>query len=637
MRVALLGGLVVETRSRTTNARDFPGIKPKQLFEILAVERGKAVSKARLADLLWGESLPQNYPGTLESYVSILRRTLQPDVKARESIILTERGGYRLDVDRATLDVEEFDALVASAAGMEPVHALATYRKALSLVRGSVLEDEPYATYAEPMRATYQQRHVSALVNSARLSMITGETLAALELAEQAVAVDPLAEAAYQVLMTTSYSLFRQEDALRAFDRCRRLLADELGVDPLDETVALHLAILRHEDIAALLPHAAAATTTHGVTIVPEPATDLPFLGRATESARLERTITTALHGRFTVICVTGEMGVGKTRLVQSVLQRMGVPAGVNRCSDLESDLPYVALSLALRPILQTSDGDPMPVLAELLRRSEQAHPFDEIARIRVMESLAEELRAHEPFVLVLDDAQWADAATITTLNYLHRRSPDAPVAVVLAGEPEAIRRGPLSRLRAETRIDLDVLSVEDLAGVGGPDMHEQTGGHPLYVAGALEAARLQLATEFPPELRERVLGRCWDLGPQTYRVATVAAVLPAPFLGWTLSHVVGAAHGVAAELDRLVEHGTLVEVGPGFEFKHQAERRLLAESFSEVRRAALLREASRVPPEPVLGNLPSASAATGDYPAYLSGAAFNSAEGQERRAVAEG
>src|ERR1700712_1117981 len=97
MRFNVFGPLVVETANGNLGPRDFPGVKPKQLLEILVAERGHAVSKARLADLLWNDAMPQNYLATLETYVSVLRQFLQPGGKARDSVIVTEQGGYRLD------------------------------------------------------------------------------------------------------------------------------------------------------------------------------------------------------------------------------------------------------------------------------------------------------------------------------------------------------------------------------------------------------------------------------------------------------------------------------------------------------------------------------------------------------------
>ncbi len=91
LRVEVLGPLRVSTPSGVLTPRDFRGVKPKQILQILTVERGHVVSKSKLADMLWGESLPRNYFATLETYVSVLRQTLEPGGRARESVVVTER------------------------------------------------------------------------------------------------------------------------------------------------------------------------------------------------------------------------------------------------------------------------------------------------------------------------------------------------------------------------------------------------------------------------------------------------------------------------------------------------------------------------------------------------------------------
>jgi SARP family transcriptional regulator, regulator of embCAB operon len=113
----MFGALEVETGGSRLGPRDFGGAKPRQLLEILLCERGRTVSKDRLADLLWGDQLPANVAATLETYVSNVRRQLGGT--KRESPLITEPGAYRIDPIRLPSDLDEFDALVAL--GTRPV------------------------------------------------------------------------------------------------------------------------------------------------------------------------------------------------------------------------------------------------------------------------------------------------------------------------------------------------------------------------------------------------------------------------------------------------------------------------------------------------------------------------------------
>jgi DNA-binding SARP family transcriptional activator len=591
VRIEIFGELRVSTPDGEFGARQLPGLKPKQLLEILVVERGHVVSKSRLADLLWREDLPRNYSATLETYVSILRQTLQPGVPARDSVVVTERGGYRLDMERIEVDLDQFDRELDEAAGAEPLVALAGINAALRIVRGQVLEDEQYSDWAEAVRTIYQQRLVNALIDAGRLSLLTGEATAAVALAERAVALNPLAEAAYQVLMTAAYSLWRQEDALQAFGSCRKLLADELGVDPLDETVALHLAILRHEDVASLMPGLPARTQAPAAPGGDEP---LPFLGRQQELKVLREALRSAVDGRFTVVLITGEPGIGKTTLVEALAREAGLPVGSNRCSDLERDLPYLALSLALRPMLSDEADDRLPLLDDLLERVEKDQRFDDLARVRAMEQIATAMRGHDPAIIVLDDVEWADAETITTLGYLRRRCATTPLLVILTCDRAALKREELRMLRPDFRIDLDVLPQGALAQLNDDDLYDATGGHPLFVSSWIEARRRCLPEVFPPELRERILTRCWDLGPQAYRLLSVASALDEPVSPALLATLVGTdLHGIAEELDRLVEQRLITFVDQVFKFRHPPIRQILSDTLSPARRFLLRQRAS--------------------------------------------
>jgi DNA-binding SARP family transcriptional activator len=632
VNISIFGPLQVICGDRVVGPRDFPGLKPKQLLEILVVERGHTVSKGRLVDLLWTERLPQNYLATLETYVSVLRQTLEPGVRPRDSHILTEHGGYRLDSSRVTVDLDEFDEKLREASVSDPVRALSLFESARKIPRGEPFEDEPYADWAVPAREAYTLRRVQALIDAGRLALLTGEANAAFNYAEEAVALNPLAEAAYQILMTAAYSTWRQEVALQAFDRCRRILADELGVDPLDETVALHMAILRHEDAASLRTRLAPLELAAPRPAIVEPASTQPadtepastelastelastepaeattvepagqqtrLVGRQVELRCLENAARTALNGQFSLLLVVGEPGMGKTTIADALAARLDVNTGFNRCSDLESKLPYAALSFALRPVLGPCSQDTIPLLGDLLRRNE-AQPFDELARLATMEGLALELLGTKPFLLVLDDAQWADDETIMTLSYLRRRIPTTPIAVVLTCSRLALRREALRNLQVDARIDLDLLSPQELAALEDPEVLTATSGHPAFVAAWLEARENHLAEAFTPAVRDRVVRRCWDLGPTAYRLLTVASALDQPVQPGQLASLVGASiDDIAGDLDDLVEQRVLTAQADGFRFRVAPERAILNETMSAVRRDLLRKRSRECEPE---------------------------------------
>lgn len=598
VRLEVFGALRVVTPYRTLTAQDFPGAKPRQVLQALLCQRGHRVSKSRLAGLLWGEQLPRDHAATLETYVSVLRRTLDPHSPARDSVIVTEAGGYRIGPAGIEVDLDGFDALVQQAAGASPPAALDALQQALRLVRGEVLEEEGDADWAAPLRQTYRDRHVQVLVDAGRLSLMTGDAPGALSLAQQAVALDPLSEPPYQVLMTAAYSLGRQAEALAAFERCRRLLADELGADPLDQTVALHLAILRHESIAELLPgDRAVRRGPTGVLVAPS---EPPLLGREAELASLTAAAGRARSGRFVVALVTGSAGMGKSRLVEEWLASSGLPSAVNRCSDLESCFPYLALALAVQGAPVAAEPG-LPGVDRLLGQPDSAASFDQPARLALMEAFGRGLRGAPPFVLWLDDAQWADPDTVATLGYLQRRCADVPVLVVLTCDRTRASMDLVRRLRPDLRVDLDLLPQRSVEALGHDGLWAETAGHPLFVEGWLRARRNGLAQPFPHEICERVLMQCWDAGPRAYRLLGLAAALEeatfTPELLAALAEV--PLSDIADDLDRLFELGLLSSAGQSMRFRTPALQAVLCAALSPASRAVTRARASRQPARP--------------------------------------
>lgn len=601
VRIGLFGPLQVRGVSGALDAAAFPGVKPKQLLEVLLCERGHRVSKSRLAEQLWGEALPQDHVATLETYVCVLRRTMRRTGTAHRSIVVTETGGYRVGPVGVAVDLDEFDRLREQAVGVDPATALTRLRSALGLVRGDVLEDEPYARWAAALRETYRDRQVQTLVDAGRLSLVTGDPSAALELAQRAVELEPLAEPAYQVVMSAAYALWRQDEALAAFDRCRRLLAHELGADPMDETVALHLAILRHEQLADLLPSIGAPGHRPPVPLTPSTAprpdqetvrgpSGLPWLGREHELSTLQDSVQRVRSGRLTVALVTGCTGIGKTSLVEQLVQQFDGPVAANRCADVEATLPYLALSLALQSLPRAGE-DGLPALDPLVDGGARS---DELGRLRVMEAFADRVSGRSPFVLWLDDAQWADRETVTTLRYLQRRCPTAPVLVVLTCDRSRATLEALRGLRPDVRLELGPLPRACVDALGDPQLFSVTAGHPMFVGGWLEARRAELPSQFSPGFVERVLMACWDAGPRGYQLLSVAAGLDAgTFRCSTLAALVDVGvPEVVDELEHLVELGLLTWAGQELAFGTPALRSILSAALSPARRSFVRQQA---------------------------------------------
>lgn len=244
MEISIFGYVSVRDAGRRLGPNDFGGRKPKQVLELLLLARGRLVSKEALGEALWPTKAPKNVSATLDTYVCVLRQHLFADRATARLVLVTMPNAYRLVADDLALDADRFDALArrAERAG-DRRERLDLLEEALSLARGDVLEDEPYASWVEPDRALYRERFGRARIAAARDALVACEPASALRHAEAALQSTPFSEGAHRIVMLADYVLGLDDLALAAFARCRDVLGAQLGVDPTSETVQLAAAI----------------------------------------------------------------------------------------------------------------------------------------------------------------------------------------------------------------------------------------------------------------------------------------------------------------------------------------------------------------------------------------------------------
>jgi DNA-binding SARP family transcriptional activator len=581
--IRLFGALEIEEGPRTLGARDLGGARPKQVLEILLAARGHRVSTDRLADLLWGDQQPQDPPGSLQTFVSVLRRRLAPDRDRARELVITETEAYRFASDLVALDLDCFDQLLERSAH-EPTHAARrSLERALALVRGDVLEDEPYASWAQDLRGTYRGRVLGAHLEAADAALAELDYGAGLAHAEAAAALDCFSERAQRTAMLALYALGRQHHALATYREFRVRLDRELGLEPTSETRTLEAAILRQQEIQSLLPRTIRLTQRDAA---PQ---SIRLLGRTSELATLERAAQRALAGSFALVLVEGETGLGKTRLLDEfVISVVGARIGRAGCSQLEQHLPYVPLATALRSALSDVelDADRLPALAQILPELalRKRHQYAEVDALEALVALVVE---HAPLVLVIDDLHSADPSTLAALSYLQHRCADVPAMVLGAARVAAtFANEPLRLLQADPLVRLKPLSSTDLEPLGIPDLHESTGGNPRFVA---ETVRNGNRPALSPTLSNALLGQCRAAGAYAYRVLLAASLLEQPFAPETLAALLQVdATELAEELERLCEHRILRVDGFHFRFRYDLVRQVLLTSISPARRRLL-------------------------------------------------
>ena len=197
--ISLLGDLVISLDGQVL---DVGGRRQRAVLAILVVDRGDVVSAERLIDSVWGELAPSNAIGTLQAYVSHLRRQLEPgrEARSRGNVIVSKGAGYTLQVDDDAVDAWRFDQLVRSAGRHDATDAAATLTEALELWRGPALVEYATQAWAQPevVRLTELRQLAREQLVSARLDL--GEAASLVPESEGLVAEEPLREERWRLL-----------------------------------------------------------------------------------------------------------------------------------------------------------------------------------------------------------------------------------------------------------------------------------------------------------------------------------------------------------------------------------------------------------------------------------------------------
>ncbi len=219
------------------------GQKQRALLGALVVHAGEVVSTDRLLDELWGEHPPRTATTSLQNMVSQLRKLLGADV------LLTRPPGYVLQAGRDQVDATRFEGLVAGARGAPPADRSRLLREALALWRGPPLADLEFERFAEGESRRLEELRLDALEERIDADLELGLGSELVPELEPLVERHGLRERPRRQLMLALYRSGRQAEALQVYHDARRVLADELGLDPSPALRQLYASILRQEQV----------------------------------------------------------------------------------------------------------------------------------------------------------------------------------------------------------------------------------------------------------------------------------------------------------------------------------------------------------------------------------------------------
>jgi DNA-binding SARP family transcriptional activator len=521
LRLAVLGPPeVMHDGSRLT----FALRKAQALLLYLAVEGGTH-SRSKLAAFLWPDSASHDGRTALRNAIALLRTLLaDPDASSamnshlvieRDLLGLNPQAPFELDlavVQEAYAAAQRFSTLPAES---QRTALIAKFQQALALVRGPFLdgfwlgEESPFDEWVQ---ASQQQWQVRVQLLCERLSSwqeVGGELEQARATLTRWLALDALSEEASRRLMRVHLALGDPTAALQVYAACRARLAQELQVKPSTETVALA------ERIRAT---AAARRGTSPATTAGSRSTGellAPLVGRAAAFSQLVGSFQQARGGQPQAVLVVGEAGIGKTRLAREWVAwaaAQGALVLAGQAFEMGGRLPYQPLVEALRPRLEAENAPEdllddlwLAELSRLLPELRVRYPDlpipteDElIARGRLFEAVARLLDAlarNGPLVLLLDDLQWVDEASLDLLRYISRywikhdsrvlllltvRSEEFELTAPLAAHLADLGRDlPLSQVLLQTLSQAETLQlVQAITGVGTESPLQQ--GHHL-------------------------------------------------------------------------------------------------------------------------------------------------------------
>ncbi|MFI5898245.1 BTAD domain-containing putative transcriptional regulator [Actinoplanes sp. NPDC051513] len=627
--------------------------KQRAVLAMLLLQANQVVSLDRLIDQLWGDAAPPQAISSLRAYVANLRRVLEPDRApgSRPGVLVTRPPGYLLNADPSSIDAFSFESLALTGHQLlqegRVGQAATVLLEAHRLWAGVPLAEFASEAFAEAEVTRWQELYRGVREDKVAADLALGGHAVVVAELESMLVEHPLRERLWAMLMTAQYRSGRQADALQAFQRARRVLVTELGVDPGPELRRLEADILSQAESLDVAPTSAegsspgsnVALVAPRITRTPRQADAATIVGRGEELRQLDDAFERAARGTGGVVFIQGEPGIGKTRLVTEFAAGAGSAEATvrwGRCHESAGAPPLWPWTAVLDELHADLDGqdvaggtDPrLRLLSPLLSLRPVATGTTEIseslpARFGLFETifsvLQDAARGPGALIVVLEDFHWADVASVQLLQHLAARIQVARILMVVTyrasdlaeGHPLADALGALAIQRGVSLRTLAGLTLpqvgelveqstgDDVAGPLVRTIWERTGGNAFFVTElvSLLVSEKRLNTDdaarsIPPGVLGVVRRRLARLPDQTKAVLAIAAVLGREFDLTMLQSVSGLgaeevldAIEVALLTNLVSEHGKDEDA---FHFVHALTHDAVYQGISRSRRIRL-------------------------------------------------
>jgi DNA-binding SARP family transcriptional activator len=608
LRVQLLGGMSLSWDGRSLGPLE--SSRSGSLLAYLLLNPSLQL-RPHLAFVLWPDSTEEQALTNLRHQLHFLRRALPDPDRFLEVTRRTLR--WREDAPY-WLDVAVLEAAWASLGAGHGPETLLALGEAVDLYRGDLLEGS-YDEWLVPHRDRARRVYLDLLEGLSSLAEQSGRVGEAIAATERLIQQDPLREESYRSLMRLHFDNGDRAKALRTYHACSATLERELGVEPSVSTRQAYEGLVGPADLP-------------GVQMAPQRSKASgagQLIGRSSEWQALVTAWQELAQGRQRLLLVTGEAGIGKTRLVEEFrawLAHRRVVTATARSYPAEGSLAFGLVTSWLRSeeyagYLRNLDPQQSSELARLLPELRQDVFFSEGGdsvpgedQLRLFDAVARVLLAvRTPLLLVAEDLHWADRQSLQFLHYLLRLETGASMLVIGTARNEDVDyRHPLNNLLASLRaqghlveIELDRLSAADTSAlaeqvVGHPldpsknDLvFSESEGNPLFIVEALRAGLPDIEPGRPeqrqlsPKVQAVIELRLAQLSDQGSALLAVAAVIGREFSIELLERASDAGQEeLVAALDELWRRRLIREQGAvSYDFSHDKIREVVYQGLS--------------------------------------------------------
>ena len=627
MRISLFGNLRISSAGQPVTSVNTNRLQ--SLVAYLILHGDIPQPRERLAFVLWPASGESQARTNLRQLLHHLKRALPAECKS----LVTDHYSVQWRQEASCeIDVVDFQAAIAAAASARTENDRAREIRSLTAA-AQLCEDDLlpglYDDWLTPFREEYRQRICEVLRRVATLFEEQREFAAALPFAERLVALDPLGESHHQLLMRLHAANHDRSSALRAYHQCLRVLRREMGVEPGSATVELFERILKAKPEPEASHDRISGFPVKGVS---PPQRARALIGRTREWQQLTAAWDAATEIGPRVALISGEPGIGKTRLADELFQSCvsrGHAVARSRCYAGQGQVAYAPVAEWLRSdVVRAGWSSLTPEQAvelarlapeildhfakiELRGSGEPLALTESWQRLRFYESISAAVgNSRKPLLLYLDDMQWCDPASLEWLNAL-LTSPAAS-GVLMLGTVRAGETGhehPFTRFAAGLRqagiaeeISLEPFGAEETAELARlesvqpldsgklDEIFRATRGNPLFVVesvrGGLQSTRVHSV----------IAARLTQLTAASYELAGIASVIGRPFTVELLEKATDWDElSVSHALDelwrrRIIESRRVSE----YDFTHDRLREVACSELTPVRRRYFHRRVAR-------------------------------------------